>query len=212
MAKRVIDLLGSGLGLLLLAPVLLLVALAIKLDSPGPVFFRQTRVGRGGVEFRIHKLGTMRQAAGTDEAGAASQITVGDDPRITRVGALLRRTKLDELAQLIDVWRGCMSLVGPRPEVPRYVAMYPPALRATLLGVRPGITDPASLAFRHEGELLARAADPQREYLEVVMPAKLAISARYIGEASWLRDLRCIAATVRTLWVRRPPSSSEPLA
>ncbi len=208
MAKRVIDLLGSGLGLLLLAPVLLVVALAIKLDSPGPVFFRQTRVGRGGVEFRIHKLRTMRLA---DGSGNAPQITVGDDPRITRVGALLRRTKLDELAQLIDVWRGCMSLVGPRPEVPRYVALYPPALRATLLGVRPGITDPASLEFRHESELLARAADPQREYLEVVMPAKLAISARYIGEATWLRDLQCIAATVCTLWTRRSPSSPEPL-
>ncbi len=209
MAKRLIDLLGSGLGLLLLAPLLLVVALAIKIDSPGPVFFRQTRVGRHGEEFRIHKLRTMRQA---DDAGAAPQITVGDDPRITRVGVLLRRTKLDELAQLIDVWRGCMSLVGPRPEVPRYVALYPPELRATLLGVRPGITDPASLAFRHESELLARAADPQREYVEVVMPAKLAISARYIGEASWLRDLQCIAATLRTLWTRQPPSSFKPLA
>jgi lipopolysaccharide/colanic/teichoic acid biosynthesis glycosyltransferase len=128
---------------------------------------------------------------------------VGDDPRITRVGALLRRTKLDELAQLIDVCLGHMSLVGPRPEVPRYVAAYPQALRDKLLGVRPGITDPASLAFRDESELLTRSADPQREYLEVVMPAKLAISAKYIDEANTLSDLRCIAATVRTLWTPR---------
>jgi lipopolysaccharide/colanic/teichoic acid biosynthesis glycosyltransferase len=131
------------------------------------------------------------------------QITVGDDPRITRVGALLRRTKLDELAQLIDVCLGRMSLVGPRPEVPRYVAVYPQALRDKLLGVRPGITDPASLAFRDESERLTRAADAQREYLEVMMPAKLAISAKYIDEANALSDLRCIAATVRTLWTPR---------
>ena len=203
MTKRLIDVLGSVCGLLLVAPLLLLAAIAIKLDSPGPVFFRQVRVGRHGVEFRIHKLRTMRQTDGTDEAGAAMQITVGDDPRITRVGALLRRTKLDELAQLIDVCLGHMSLVGPRPEVPRYVAVYPQALRDKLLGVRPGITDPASLAFRDESERLTRAADPQREYLEVVMPAKLAISAKYIDEANALSDLRCIAATVRTLWTPR---------
>ena len=202
MTKRLIDVLGSVCGLLLVAPLLLLAAIAIKLDSPGPVFFRQVRVGRYGVEFRIHKLRTMRELD-AGEAGAAMQITVGADPRITRVGALLRRTKLDELAQLIDVCLGRMSLVGPRPEVPRYVAMYPPALRATLLGVRPGITDPASLAFRDESERLTRAVDPQREYLEVVMPAKLAISAKYIDEANALSDLRCIAATVRTLWTPR---------
>jgi lipopolysaccharide/colanic/teichoic acid biosynthesis glycosyltransferase len=177
-------------------------AIAIKLDSPGPVFFRQVRVGRCGVEFRIHKLRTMREL-NAGEAGAATQITVGDDPRITRVGALLRRTKLDELAQLIDVGLGHMSLVGPRPEVPRYVAVYPQAMRDKLLGVRPGITDPASLAFRDESERLTRAADPQREYIEVVMPAKLAISAKYIDEANALSDLRCIAATVRALWTPR---------
>lgn len=202
MTKRLIDVLGSVCGLLLLAPLLLVAAIAIKLDSPGPVFFRQVRVGRRGVEFRIHKLRTMRQADAGD-VGAATQITVGDDPRITRVGALLRRTKLDELAQLIDVGLGHMSLVGPRPEVPRYVAVYPDALRDKLLGVRPGITDPASLAFRDESERLTRSADPQREYLEVVMPAKLAISAKYIDEANALSDLRCIAATVRTLWTPR---------
>lgn len=197
MAKRLFDLLASGVGMLLLSPLLLLMALAIKLDSPGPVFFRQTRVGRHGVEFRIHKFRTMAHRA---DDGRVAQITVGTDGRVTRVGALLRRTKLDELAQLIDVWRGCMSLVGPRPEVPRYVALYPPPLRDKVLSVRPGITDPASLAFRCEAALLARAADPEREYIDVVLPAKLLLSARYVDEASFTGDLRLIAATLRALW------------
>lgn len=205
MAKRLFDLLVSGLGLLLLAPLLLLMALAIKLDSPGPMFFRQTRVGRHGVEFRIHKFRTMVHRRGAGDAGAqgsAPQLTVGSDPRITRVGALLRRTKLDELAQLIDVLRGRMSLVGPRPEVPRYVATYPQGLRDKVLSVRPGITDPASLAFRDEATLLARAADPEREYVEVVLPAKLRLSARYVDEATLVGDLRLIVSTLRALCSR----------
>ena len=202
MAKRLFDLCAATVGLLLLSPVLLLMALAIKLDSPGPVFFRQVRVGRHGAEFRIHKFRTMtHRDAGSD---AAAQITIGADPRITRVGALLRRTKLDELAQLIDVFVGRMSLVGPRPEVPRYVALYPGHLRDKVLSVRPGITDPASLAFRDESALLARVADPEREYVEVVMPAKLRLSARYVDEASFAGDLRLIGATLRTLWNGTP--------
>jgi lipopolysaccharide/colanic/teichoic acid biosynthesis glycosyltransferase len=152
--------------------LLLLVALWIKLDSPGPVFFRQERIGRFGVPFRIHKFRTMTHGA------VGAQITVGADARITRAGAWLRRTKLDELPQLIDVLRGAMSLVGPRPEVPRYVAMYPQGLRDKVLSVRPGITDVASLEYRDEGELLARAADPEREYVSVVMPAKLKLAAQ----------------------------------
>lgn len=203
MAKRLFDLCAAGLGLWLLSPILLLMALAIKLESPGPVFFRQVRVGRHGVAFRIHKFRTMVHQDAVAEA-AALQITVGADPRITRVGALLRRTKLDELAQLIDVFVGDMSLVGPRPEVPRYVALYPPALRDKVLSVRPGITDPASLAFRDESAQLARAADPEREYVEMVMPAKLQCSARYVDEASFIGDLRLIAATLRALVARAP--------
>ena len=206
MAKRLFDLLASGLGLLVLGPLLLLLALAIKFDSPGPVFFRQKRVGRHGVVFCIHKFRTMVHRDGVEEVGAAAsalQLTVGADPRITRVGALLRRTKLDELAQLIDVLRGRMSLVGPRPEVPRYVTTYPPDLRDKVLGVRPGITDPASLAFRDESALLAAAADPEREYVEVVLPAKLRLSARYIDQATFGGDLRLIAATLSALWSRR---------
>ena len=131
MAKRLLDLLLAGCGLIVLSPVLLAIALAIRLDSPGPVFFRQVRVGRHGREFRIHKFRTMTHAP----QDRGPQLTVGQDARITRVGALLRRTKLDELAQLIDVLEGTMSLVGPRPEVPRYVALYPAGLREKVLSV-----------------------------------------------------------------------------
>ncbi len=207
MSKRLFDLLASGLGLLLLGPLLVLIAVAIKLDTPGPVFFRQTRVGQHGVEFRIHKFRTMAHrdpAAPADPDDAVPQLTIGADRRITRVGAVLRRTKLDELAQLIDVLRGRMSLVGPRPEVPRYVALYPQPLRDKVLGVRPGITDAASLAFRDEAALLAGAADPEREYIEVVLPAKLRLSAQYVDEASFAGDLRLILATLRLLWTGQP--------
>lgn len=189
MIKRLFDVLCSVLGLLVLAPLLLLAAIWIKLDSPGPALFRQTRVGRHGVPFTIHKFRTMRL-----EPGAA--ITVGADPRITRSGRLLRQTKLDELPQLWDVLRGAMSLVGPRPELPRYVELYPADLRERVLAVRPGITDPASLAFSHEAELLAAAADPEREYREVVMPAKLRLSADYAARASLATDLKLILATL----------------
>jgi lipopolysaccharide/colanic/teichoic acid biosynthesis glycosyltransferase len=194
--KRAFDVVAAAVGLVLLAPLFLAVAAWIRLDSPGPVFFRQERVGRGGRPFRIHKFRTMRVEA----AGPA--LTVGDDPRITRAGAFLRRTKVDELPQLIDVLRGDMSIVGPRPEVARYVAAYPPALREKVLSVRPGITDPASLQFRDESALLARAADPEREYREVVLPAKLRLAADYVDTASLGGDLRLIAATLRTLWSR----------
>jgi lipopolysaccharide/colanic/teichoic acid biosynthesis glycosyltransferase len=195
-AKRVFDLLSSFIGLLLLFPLLLAVAVWVKLDSPGPVFFRQERVGRFGAPFRIHKFRTMTHGA------AGAQITVGADARITRAGAFLRRTKLDELPQLIDVLRGAMSLVGPRPEVPRYVAMYPPALRDKVLSVRPGITDVASLEYRDESERLARAADPEHEYVHVVMPAKLKFAADYVDQASLRFDLQLILKTLRLVWWR----------
>lgn len=193
MAKRLFDLLLSALGLLLLAPLLLLIALWVKLDSPGPVFFRQERVGRHGRHFLIHKFRSMR----VDNAGL--QITVGADPRITRSGHFLRASKLDELPQLWDVLRGAMSLVGPRPEVPRYVALYPAGLREIVLSVRPGITDLASLQFRHESDLLARAADPEREYVEVLLPQKLALARQYVETASLAQDLRIIRRTLGAL-------------
>jgi len=192
MAKRLFDIVCAGIGLLLLSPLLLVVAAWIKLDSRGPVMFRQERVGRFGRTFRIHKFRTMR----VDAPALGPQITVGDDARITRSGRWLRASKVDELPQLWDVLRGAMSLVGPRPEVPRYVAMYPAGLRELVLSVRPGITDPASLSFRNESELLAKAADPEREYVEVVMPMKLGLAADYVRNASLLGDIRLILATL----------------
>ena len=195
MAKRLFDVVLSAVALLLLWPLLLVIALWVKLDSPGPVFFRQERVGRHGVPFRIHKFRTMTHAA----VPTGPQITIGADARITRAGQFLRRSKLDELPQLIDVLVGRMSFVGPRPEVPRYVAIYPPALRDKVLSVRPGITDMASLQYRNESELLARASDPEREYREVVLPAKLALQAQYVERAGVVTDLRLIALTLKTL-------------
>ena len=193
MAKRLFDIAVAAFALVLLAPLLGVLALVVKLDSPGPVFFRQERVGRHGVPFRIHKFRTMRHGA----AGLA--ITVGADPRITRCGAWLRRTRLDELPQLIDVLQGTMSLVGPRLEVPGYVAKYPPALRERALAVRPGITDPASLEFIDEGERLARAADPEREYVEVILPRKLQRAAEYAEHATLWSDLGVLWRTLGRL-------------
>jgi lipopolysaccharide/colanic/teichoic acid biosynthesis glycosyltransferase len=192
MSKRLFDWVMSSLGLLVLGPGLLLIALAIKLDSPGPVFFRQERVGRYGQPFRIHKFRTMRH----EPAGQGLQITVGADARITRVGQLLRGSKLDELPQLIDVWVGTMSLVGPRPEVPRYVACYPAELREKVLSVRPGITDIASIEYRDESSVLARAADPEHAYIHEVLPHKLALAAQYVDQSSVWMDVRLIVRTV----------------
>ena len=196
LGKRVFDLLGASLALLLLTPLMGIVALWIKLDSAGPVFFRQQRVGRHGVPFSIHKFRTMRTLS---EGTEGLPLTVGDDPRITRAGRFLRRTRLDELPQFIDVLQGTMSLVGPRPEVPRYVAHYPPVLRARVLAVRPGITDPASLNALDESALLARAADPEREYIERVLPAKLQCSADYAEHANLRSDLAVLWRTARRL-------------
>jgi lipopolysaccharide/colanic/teichoic acid biosynthesis glycosyltransferase len=195
MAKRLFDLLGATVALLLLSPLLLVLALVIKLDSPGPVFFRQERVGRFGRPFRIHKFRTM--VADAPQRGPA--LTIGADPRITRCGAWLRRTRLDELPQFIDVLQGHMSLVGPRPEVPRYVQHYPPGLRERALAVRPGITDPSSLAFIDEADLLARASDPEREYVEHILPRKLQAAADYAERANLWTDLQVIARTLRVL-------------
>lgn len=193
MAKRLFDIAVSLVALLLLALPMALVAAWIRLDSPGPVFFRQQRVGRHGVPFSIHKFRTMRADAG----GLA--LTVGDDARITRAGRWLRRTRLDELPQLLDVLAGHMSLVGPRPEVPRYVALYPPALRDRALAVRPGLTDPASLAWIDEAALLAAAADPEREYVERILPAKVAQAAAYAERATLASDLQVLARTALAL-------------
>ena len=195
--KRALDIAIAGLALVLLAPLIALVALLVKLESRGPVFFRQTRVGRHGEPFRIFKFRTMAHAA---EAAGGSELTVEGDARITRVGAFLRRSKLDELPQLIDVLRGTMSLVGPRPEVPRYVEHYPPADRERVLSVRPGITDFASLRYRDENALLARASDPEREYIDVILPSKLRYALDYVDHGSVADDLRVLGLTLRTVF------------
>lgn len=195
MGKRVFDILMALGGLAVFALPMGAIALWIRLDSPGPVWFRQERVGRGGRVFRIHKFRTMA----ADAAQRGPEITIGADPRITRSGAWLRRSKLDELPQLLDVLAGDMSIVGPRPEVPRYVALYPPALREQVLSVRPGITDPVSLRFADEAEQLARAADPEREYREVILPAKLSAAADYARAATLWSDLAIVGRTLALL-------------
>ena len=189
--KRLMDVVISGCALLVLWPLLLLIALAIKLDDPGPVFYRQVRVGKGGKEFRIFKFRTM--VVDADRKGL--QITVGRDSRITRVGAFLRKTKLDELAQLLNVFAGEMSFVGPRPEVPKYVDLYTPYQRQVLL-VRPGITDYASIAYRNENDLLEGAQDPERMYIDEIMPAKIELNMKDLHEISPLADIRLILSTV----------------
>lgn len=192
MAKRLFDVTCAGLGLLLLSPVLLVIALLVKLESSGPVFFRQVRVGLHEKPFKIFKFRTMRE--GAEKLGG--QLTVGQDRRVTRVGRFLRAAKLDELPQLFNVITGEMSLVGPRPEVPRYVALYTSRQRE-VFRVRPGITDLASLKFRNESELLAAAADPESFYVNEVMPAKLELNLRYIAAQSLSFDLGII---LKTLW------------
>lgn len=181
----------SFTGLLLLSPVLLLIAFLIKRDSPGPVFFRQERIGLHGTPFRIHKFRTMTVA----QPGNAMQITVGQDARITKIGAFLRHYKIDELPQLIDVLQGSMSLVGPRPEVPKYVALYPEPTKSIVLSVRPGITDLASIEYRSESELLGKSNNPEQTYINEVMPAKLAYCVRYVQQQSLWLDIQIIART-----------------
>ena len=194
LAKRLFDIAAALAGLLLLSPLLLLLAAWIRCDSPGPVLFRQRRVGRDGAPFQILKFRTM--ATGAERDG---QLSLADDRRATRAGRWLRRHKLDELPQLVNVLRGDMSLVGPRPEVPRYVAHYPPAVRAVVLSVAPGITDWAALRFRNEGDILRQAVDPEHAYLHQVLPVKLKYYARYVQRRSFATDLQILLCTVAIL-------------
>jgi lipopolysaccharide/colanic/teichoic acid biosynthesis glycosyltransferase len=195
MSKRIFDWLASGLGLLVLSPVLVALAVWIKLDSSGPVFFRQDRVGLRGRVFRIHKFRTMV----TNAERLGLQLTVGSDSRVTRVGQWLRKYKLDELPQLLDVWLGHMSLVGPRPEVPRYVACYPADVREVVLSVRPGITDRASIEFKDENEILGRASDPHLAYVNEVLPIKLDFYVQYVNTRSFWGDISLIFKTFAAL-------------
>ncbi len=200
MPKRLFDLAFSALALLVLAPVMVLVAAWVAADSPGGVFFRQTRVGRNGKLFRIYKFRTMQAQA--EAAGPA--LTVGADMRITRAGGWLRRTKFDELPQFINVLLGEMSVVGPRPEVPGYVAQYPASVRALVLSVRPGITDRASIEFRDESHLLGQSSNPEQTYVEQILPIKLRYATEYVQSQTLWGDLKLIANTVSTVWMHRP--------
>ncbi len=191
--KRIFDILVSGIGLLCLSPLLLIVAIWIKLDSPGPVFYRQVRVGRYNKDFRIFKFRSMR--IGADKG---SLVTIGGrDPRITRSGYFIRKFKIDELPQLINVLVGDMSLVGPRPEVRHYVNYWTPE-QMHVLDVRPGITDPASIKYRNENELLAQAEDPEKYYIEVIMQEKIKLYLEYAEKSSFWYDIKLI---FQTFWV-----------
>ena len=202
--KRPFDFVCATAGIVLLSPILLICAAAVKLTSPGSVLFRQERVGRGGRHFDILKFRTMRPP----RTGQELQITVGRDPRITAVGAFLRHWKLDELPQLWNVLVGEMSVVGPRPEVPRYVAVYPPPVRDIVLSVRPGITDPCSIHLRHESEILARADDPERFYVETLLPEKLRLSTHYARNQSMGGDIAIVARTILSIF-RKDPDGIE---
>ena len=195
MTKRLFDFLVSGFGLLVLSPALFAVALWIKLDSKGPVFFRQERVGLGGKLFRIHKFRTMV----VDAEQLGLQITVGADSRVTKVGQLLRKYKLDELPQLVDVIIGHMSLVGPRPEVPHYVACYPEGVRNLVLSVRPGITDNASIEFKDENKILGQSVNPNETYIKEILPIKIQYYVDYVNSRTFFGDILIIMRTINAL-------------
>jgi len=199
--KRALDLAGATVGLVLLAPLFAIIAVAIRLETPGPALFRQTRVGRGGHSFRIFKFRSMhaRQPLG------GSALTVQADQRVTRIGALLRRTKLDELPQLINVLVGDMSLVGPRPEVPEFMAFYTPEQQAVLLSMRPGMTDYAAILFRDESAMLTGEQDPIAIYRYRIMPIKYGYYERYSHEIGAINDLRIIIATILLLLIGHLP-------
>ena len=188
--KRLLDILSSALVLLILLPFWLIIAMAIALESRGGVFYRQIRVGKDNKDFYLYKFRTMR--TGSDQKGL---LTVGErDSRITRVGYFLRKYKIDEFPQLLNVLKGDMSIVGPRPEVRKYVDMYTPE-QMRVLSVRPGLTDLASIQYVHENELLAASEDPEKTYIEEVMPAKLALNLQYIDSQSVLGDIKLICKT-----------------
>ena len=192
MLKRTLDVVGAGIGSVVLSPLLLAIGLLVRIRDGAPVLFRQERVGRDGATFAILKFRTMRQGRPGDP-----EVTVAGDSRVTDIGRVLRRTKLDELPQLLNVLRGDMSLVGPRPEVPSYVADWPDDARRVVLSVRPGITDPASLEHFDEEAVLAAYDDPIDAYRTVVTPRKLAMYERYVENQSLLSDLKIVIATVR---------------
>lgn len=189
--KRIFDIIVSLIGLIALLPFFLIIAFVIKIDSTGPIFFKQIRISKDGKEFEIYKFRTMIQ----DAESKGMQITVGKDSRITKVGKFLRKSKIDELPQLINVLKGDMSFVGPRPEVPKYVALYDKD-QINILKVRPGITDIASIEYRDEGSILAKSTDPEKTYIEEIMPKKIELNLIYIRKISILYDIILICRTI----------------
>ena len=189
--KRLFDIIASGIGLALLSPIFAFIAIWIKRDSEGPVFYRQIRVGLHGENFKIHKFRSMRTDA--DKLG---QLTIGNDDRITKSGRFLRKYKLDELAQLIDVFVGTMSLVGPRPEVPEFMDLYPEEERKLILSVKPGITDKASIEMVDENDILGQYEDPRQAYIDIIMPMKAKYYIEYAQSYSLLGDIKLILQTI----------------
>ena len=196
--KRCFDLIVSAMGLVIVSPFFLVLVVLIWLEDGAPVFFRQVRVGKNGRPFRIWKFRTMYK----DAESRGPQVTVGVDPRITKTGSWIRRYKFDELAQLINVCSGEMSFVGPRPEVPKYVAFYNEEQKKVLLA-KPGITDPASISYRDEASLLEKCENPEKVYIEEIMPKKLQLNLEYIRDMSFLNDLKLIFKTVWLVFIAR---------
>jgi lipopolysaccharide/colanic/teichoic acid biosynthesis glycosyltransferase len=197
MVKRLFDIICSSIGLIVISPFLFLGAILIKLDSKGPVFYRGKRIGRYGKQFRIYKFRTM--VVDAEKLGGPS--TADDDPRITKIGRLIRKYKLDELPQLINVLKGEMSFVGPRPEVQHYVDMFNEEEKP-ILNVRPGITDWASLWNPDEGAILAGSSDPEKTYMEKIRPQKIRLQLKYVNERSFWKDLKIILMTLKAIVVR----------
>ena len=194
MGKRIFDLFSSAVGLIILSPLFLLIAILIKLDSTGPVFFKQKRIGLKGKMFNIYKFRTML----ANTKGEDRQITIGLDSRITRRGRILRKFNLDELPQLINVLKGEMSLVGPRPEVPKYIELYSEGQKK-VLSVKPGMTDYASIEFNKESEILASSSHPKDDYVRKIMPQKIILNLKYINDRSILLDFKLILRTLREI-------------
>ncbi len=199
--KRAMDVAGAVFGLVVLSPLFVLIAIAIRMETPGPALFRQTRVGLNGRPFRIYKFRSMHAAP----VSRGLALTVRADRRVTRIGAFLRRTKIDELPQLLNVLAGDMSLVGPRPEVPEFMEFYSPAHRALLLSMRPGLTDYAAILFHDESELLEQDSNPLAVYRDVIVPIKFRHYERYSREIGTFNDLRIILATILLLVIGHVP-------
>ena len=197
MAKNIFDKFFSTVGLVILAPIFLIISVWIKLDSKGEIFFRQKRIGLYGVPFFIHKFRTMYQ-----DSEYAGRLTIGNDSRITASGKFLRKYKLDELPQLIDVFRGKMSLVGPRPEVPEFINAYPESIKNKILSVKPGITDLASIEMVDENDILSQYDDPKQAYIDIILPIKQKYYLEYVDNSNLLFDIAIILKTIKKIVTR----------